>query len=416
VNDEEVRAARDVVRDRFGAAVAEKASPEFCLQYGSEAELEGEEVSAVVEFAPPVLPAVAMSREELIAALRDDFYRLVEPIGGEAGATLEAAPADYCWLNRSMRISSASSSLAEVIADPAVQLVDVPLPLELELAVTTVTTGVKEYRERTGGTGKGVTVAVIDSEVRLGHPYLGDRLVQKQNFCKEEYGHPHAHGTAVAGIIGADGEGLQGVAPAATLLAYKLFPTELSPRPTDLEGALALQQALEDGVAVANCSWGIGKAGAGTNRMVRACDTAWAAGMTIVKSAGNGATMVTSPAEAEGIIVVGGTNRSGKALGSYSSFGTTPNGQPRPHLVAPGGATGDSIVSCWTDGRIGSIGGAGTSFAAPHVSGLLALILEREPDLTPAQQRDRLLGLCTPLPGVDAIKQGAGLVSAAGLT
>jgi hypothetical protein len=50
------------------------------------------------------------------------------------------------------------------------------------------------------------------------------------------------------------------------------------------------------------------------------------------------------------------------------------------------------------------------------VTGLLALILEREPDLTPARQRDRLLGLCTPLSNVDTIRQGAGLVSAAGLT
>lgn len=56
-----------------------------------------------------------------------------------------------------------------------------------------------------------------------------------------------------------------------------------------------------------------------------------------------------------------------------------------------------------------------TSFAAPHVTGLLALILEGEPDLTPNQQRKRLLSVCTPLDGFDVNEQGAGLVSLTGL-
>lgn len=59
--------------------------------------------------------------------------------------------------------------------------------------------------------------------------------------------------------------------------------------------------------------------------------------------------------------------------------------------------------------------GVGTSFAAPHVSGLVALLIEHEPELTPAEHRDRLLAACTVLSEVPEDAQGAGLVSPAKL-
>jgi serine protease AprX len=56
------------------------------------------------------------------------------------------------------------------------------------------------------------------------------------------------------------------------------------------------------------------------------------------------------------------------------------------------------------------LAGSGTSFAAPHVAGLIALLLEREPHLRPDQQRDRIIATCQSLSGVDVVAQGAGLV------
>ena len=72
------------------------------------------------------------------------------------------------------------------------------------------------------------------------------------------------------------------------------------------------------------------------------------------------------------------------------------------------------LESCLLGGGFGDVG-YGTSYAAPHVSGLLALILEREPNLTPYEQRERLLSLCTSVGGSNANTQGKGLVSLNGL-
>ena len=49
-----------------------------------------------------------------------------------------------------------------------------------------------------------MTVAVIDSEAALTHPALRDRVIHRRNYTREPWGTPDSHGTAVAGIIGAD--------------------------------------------------------------------------------------------------------------------------------------------------------------------------------------------------------------------
>jgi serine protease AprX len=240
-------------------------------------------------------------------------------------------------------------------------------------------------------------------------------VIHKQNYSLELWGNPGSHGTAVAGIAAAGSENISGMAPEATIYNYKVLATNRFLNADDFGGALAIQQALEDGADIANCSWGAGPAGNGTSREARACDTAWALGLTIVKSAGNrgpGNNTMTTPADAAGVIVVGATDRDGTAVQDYSSRGPV-NGRG-PHLVAPGGAPNRGIDSCVIAGGFGD-SGHGTSFAAPHVTGLLALILEGERNLTPDDLRERLVSVCVPFPGIAGHVQGAGLVSLDGI-
>jgi serine protease AprX len=77
--------------------------------------------------------------------------------------------------------------------------------------------------------------------------------------------------------------------------------------------------------------------------------------------------------------------------------------------VAPGGVAGVGLAGLIPGGGVGPIGW-GTSFAAPHVTGLLALLLERDPELSPTPQRDALVAACKSLGRISKNQQGAGLV------
>ena len=367
-------------------------------------------------------------RQARVKAAREDFLRRAGQIRDEVERATSALQrgtpgrtgrpeaerllVEVCWLNRTMRTADVRS-MSSVAADPAVERVDVPRRLVPEAAALDVMLeAAAEVHSQHGLSGKGVTVAVIDSEAALGHPALRNRVIHRRNFTQEAWGTPDAHGTAVAGIIGANSTEYTGMAPDATIYNYKVLATHLAFNATDFEGALAIQQALEDGVRVANCSWGAGPATDGTSREARACDRAWRFGLTVVKSAGNqgpGQRTLTTPADAEGVIVVGATNDDGSAVERYSSRGPTGDNRTRPHLVAPGGAENVGLQGLLAGGAVGPIGW-GTSYAAPHVTGLLALLLERNPELSPTAQRDALLAACTKLSGVPKNQQGAGLV------
>lgn len=370
-------------------------------------------------------PAV---RQAGIEATRDEFYRSIGAIrdhierstatlspGAEAvGVT--TGPVQACWLNHTVRAESDASVLGDVAEESAVTRIDVPRQLQPEeIAVNVTLTAATAARAEHALGGKGITVGVIDSEVAGSHPALQGRVVHRRNYTNEPFNTPAEHGTAVAGFVGADSDAFTGVAPEVTIYNYKVLASLTALNGDDFGGALAIQHALEDGVRVVNCSWRAGPNGDGTSREARACDTAWRLGLTIVKSAGNagpGPKSLTTPADAEGVIAVGATDAAGGVISDYSSRGPTTDGRDRPHLVAPGGTLDAGLTGILVSGGTGNVG-AGTSYAAPHVTGLLALMLEAQSALTPEQQRQRLLAACQQLVGVAANEQGAGLIDPA---
>lgn len=380
---------------------------------------------------PEILPvqAARLLRHVKVVSLRDNFFKITGPITdniergarGFMRAGVEALTAaqprssvtQVCWLNRTVRSWADPRALAEVASDESVERVDLPKRLTPEINVGAGTVGGPQFRKKFKRTGKGIIVAVIDGEVSLSHPALKGRVVHRENFTDEAWGLSSSHGTAVAGIVASNDSKFTGMAPEATIYSYKVLATDPTLTGDDFDGSLAIQLALEDGAHIANCSWGAGPAGDGTSREARACDTAWAAGLTIVKSAGNrgpGPRTLTTPADADGVVAVAATEREGTAIQDYSSRGPAGT-KARPHLCAPGGIfEGVGITSCLVGGGFGDCG-AGTSFAAPHVSGILALLLERDPNLTPDQLRDTLLNACAPLGGISDDAQGRGPVS-----
>ncbi len=471
VDEEVASTARAKVQASFGEHLAAKASDEFCVavaqvtglevrtgtfRLGAEAMAAPPEATpAVIEFASApgedieqskairrrataaILrdlegeeggPAIAAKhagpagRQLVIGGLRDAFFRDAGSVHAELERTgaVFAAPGtaelasqppftDVCWLNRTIRARADARALAEVVADDGISRVDLPRRLEPEIFKTRDVVSAREFSARNHENGEGIIVAVIDMEVSLAHPSFGGRVVQKRNFTQEPFGTPGDHGTAVAGIIGSE----EGMAPGVTIYNYKVLATNRFLNGNDFDAALALQRAVEDGVHVANCSWGAGPAGDGTSREARACDAAWGLGLTIVKSAGNngpGASTLTTPADAAGVIVVAATDRKGERIEDYSSRGPTPAGVARPHLAAPGGSLGDGIQSCLVGGGFGDVG-RGTSFAAPHVSGLAVLLLAFKPALEPDDVRQHLLNKSSTIGAFAPADAGAGLVS-----
>ena len=424
--------ARERVRDRLGSHFAAKATDDVLMLIGQRAGLRAggglaaaaaprtaAPASLVVELkrhAAPTAPADGAqvevfreaarledreTRERRIGApqilrqthlvsQRDGFYKTVAPLYAEIGRRSGGGRArellgsrrvlDVCWLNETIRTATVATALAEIAPDAAIERIDVPHRLVREMRLSGPLVGAPAFRTRTGKDGTGIVVAVIDGEVDATHKALSGRVMQKRNFTREPFGRPDSHGTAVAGIIGARDRRFSGIAPGVSILNYKIFAEDPALDSDDFDGALAIQQALEDGAHIANCSWGAGPAGNGSGREARACDRAWSLGMVIVKSAGNagpGARTLTSPADADGVMVVGATDRRGKSVQDYSSRGPAGT-RERPHLVAPGGSDMSGIETCRPGGGFASAG-AGTSFAAPQISGLAALLLDDDP-------------------------------------
>jgi serine protease AprX len=373
-----------------------------------------------------------LARQATIRAERDRFYHdlggLRDDVERATGALaigtnerprigIAAAPVQACWLNNTIRADTHASVLGDIAGEKAVERIDVPRKIEREAVDVTIESA-EVLRADKKLSGAGVLVGVIDSEVQLDHPALSGRVVHRRNYTQEPFGTPDSHGTAVAGLIAASSEGFTGMAPAAQIYNYKVLATQSALDSTEFEAFLAIQHALEDGVRVVNCSWGNGPAGDGSGREARGCDKAWRLGMTIVKSAGNkgpGAQTLTTPADADGVLVVGATTVDGISVPDYSSRGPTPGGKKRPHVVAPGGDFDAEIDGTMLGGATGTLQDVGTSFAAPHVTGLAALLIESEPKLTPDQQRDRIIATCKALANASEDEQGAGLVTPAAL-
>lgn len=366
--------------------------------------------------------AVGM-RSQRVAGVRQAFYSEISPIraeferrlGGAARGLRESAQdlgsaTDVCWLNGTLRMVAPPRRIADMAGDPKLTRIGIPRALAKELDVTGATVHAVRFRASQGLTGKNVVVAVIDGEVDSTHPALRGRVMQKKNYTKEAWGAPDPHATGVAGIIASADQAIMGMAPEAMIANYKVFSTGPDAHGTEFDATLAIQQALEDGVAIANCSWGVGLATDGSSREARAFNRAWDLGLIIVKSAGNrgpAAGSLTSPADARGVIVVAATDRRGGGVESYSSRGPIA-AKPGPDLAAPGGSPNDGVHSLTPGGGTGGIG-AGTSFASPHVAGMIALLLERDPILGPDAVKTLLAGKGTPLAGASAADGGAGL-------
>jgi hypothetical protein len=224
--------------------------------------------------------------------------------------------------------------------------------------------------------GATIRVAVIDSGVDVGHPELRGAIAGLYDALGEEFV-PHAHGTAMAAAIGAQGQ-LQGVAPGARLLVARAFSgraNSTSASGTSLQIMAAIEWAVNQGARVINLSF----AGPEDRLLSRGLAGVAAKGVIAVAAAGNGGPNAAPlfPGADPNVIAVTATDADDRIFpranrGAYVA------------LAAPG----VDVLAAEPQGRYAF--SSGTSIAAAHVSGLVALVLEKRPDLDLAGVR-RLL-------------------------
>ncbi|MFG1679637.1 S8 family serine peptidase [Nonomuraea sp. NPDC049269] len=260
-----------------------------------------------------------------------------------------------------------------------------------------------------GMTGKGVTVAVLDSGYDAGHPDLKDAVAQERNFSDDpDIRDTLGHGTHVASIVAGRDEKYRGVAPEATLAIGKVGTAS---GPTDSAILAGMEwAAVEVKAKVVNMSFG-DTDGPDLDPLEQAVNTlSEQTGTLFVVSAGNGGadSKVSSPGSAEAALTVGAVDKKG-LLAEFSSPGPRVSDHAiKPEVTAPG----VNIVAAAAAGTASGLHRAlsGTSMASPHVAGAAAILAQRHPDWTGAQLKAALIGSAAPAQGVPLYRQGAGLI------
>ena len=274
-------------------------------------------------------------------------------------------------------------------------------------------------RIATGATGHGVDVSVIDTGIDYTHPALGGcfgpdcRVCGGYDFVNDDPDprDDNGHGTHVAGIIGANGPGVVGVAPGVRFHAYKVLAATGFGSSSDVIAAIDRsldpdQNPLtDDAVDVINLS--LGSSGDANSPTSQAVDAAVRAGVVVAVAAGNGSRYfrINAPGASRLAITVGASTKE-DTVASFSSRGPAlPDYDIKPDVVAPGVA----IRSCWPGGGTQVL--SGTSMATPHVAGVAALMLELHPEWTPAIIKARMMNTAVDLE-VAPFVGGAGRIDA----
>jgi len=278
-----------------------------------------------------------------------------------------------------------------------------------------------------GQTGKGATVAILDTGIDTGHADFQNAITETKNFIdpSADVTDNVGHGTHVAGIIAghgtASGGKYTGVAKGASLKIGKVCEWDGCPEDAILDG---MAWAADSGAKVVNMSLG-GPASETADLLADAVDRySVTRGVLFVIAAGNygAAETIGSPGTADEALTVGSVDKRTDALSEFSSRG--PRVVPsrrldyavKPDITAPGA----DIVSARAKGTLDDekvdesyARLSGTSMATPHVAGSAAILAAAHPDWTGSRIKSALMSTAKVVTGQTVYDQGAGRVDVA---
>lgn len=430
------------------AASSAAAAPEAAAVASSPTDATG---GVIVRFKPGTAPAISTAaRARALDAAAPGDVELQADRTLATGATLVtgATPDQAAEVAADLRDRD-DVAYAEPDIRLTVSATDRYLATQWDLRASPVGVGAQGVWESTQGAG--VVVAVVDSGI-VAHPDLAGQVLPGYDFisdartardgggrdpdpsdvgdwqaANECSGDPAAlpsswHGTHVAGTIAAladNGIGIAGVAPKASIVPVRVIGRcggSLSDIADGLTwasgGKVAGVPTNRNPARVVNLS--VGGRTSCPKTLQAAITAAVGRGALVVTAAGNDGLNARgdTPGNCVGVLNVAATTGAG-ARAPYSNYGSVVG------IAAPGGAaSADGILSTIDRGRRGPVGPSyglmvGTSMAAPHVSGVAALVLGAEPTLTSLRLRQVLVSSAKPFPK-ECNGCGSGIVDAPG--
>ncbi len=318
------------------------------------------------------------------------------------------------------------------------------VPVRRMMAVTNEATGASQVWGgglSQGFTGRGIGVAVIDSGVAP-HQSLKGRVVASVDFtdAKGTGVDRFGHGTHIAGTIAGNNDGgYAGIAPGAHVVSLRVLGPDGAGETSDVINAIdwAIAHKTQYRLRIINLSLGHPVFESyREDPLCQAVERAVAAGLVVVTAAGNmGKTEdgrpivggVISPGNTPGALTVGALNtrgtpqRSDDVMATYSSRGPTRfDGVLKPELAAPGNkivaasAAGSYLALTYPERVVAGRGAnayiqmSGTSMASAVVAGAVALLLDSNPSLSPADTKLALQLTSSRVAGAGLIEAGAG--------
>ncbi|MBU5294424.1 S8 family peptidase [Anaerosalibacter bizertensis] len=371
----------------------------------------------------PILSAKlsSQSREELPVIVQGKNYsklnNLIFDMSGEVRSSLPLIGGIACKLS-----TESIYRLAEDIDIDYISF-DSKVFALLDIASASVEANLPHRR---GYTGEGVTVAIIDTGTSPHSDLLvpNERIVGFKDFVNNRSSpyDDNGHGTHIAGIIAGSGYSSNGkytgIAPKANILPIKALDENGSGNTSDIIKAIswAIETKNQYNTKIINLSLGSPVNNpCSKDPLCKATKEATDNGLVVVVAAGNSGPSkksILSPGISPNVITVGAVddkrtpNTSDDTIASFSSRGPTKEGLNKPDIVAPG----VNIMSLSNTKQNGYTSLSGTSMATPVISGAIALLLEKENNLSPNEIKRRLAKSCIDLKEYKE-DQGSGMIS-----
>jgi subtilisin family serine protease len=269
-----------------------------------------------------------------------------------------------------------------------------------------------------GYTGKGVSVAVLDTGIDATHPDLATQVVGEKNFTTESADDLVGHGTHVASTIagtGAASDGrYKGVAPDARIYDGKICEVFGCDESAILAG---MEWAATDVKAkIVNLSIGgqdtpeLDPVEEAVNRLTAETGTLF---VVAAGNSGPGDGTIESPGSADAALTVGNVTKQDQLNPTSSRGPRIGDSALKPDVTAPGT---DIVAAKSKDSTIGEPVGdkylrlSGTSMATPHTAGAAAILLQEHPSWTPAELKAALMGSAKVAADQTSFQQGAGRI------